>query len=172
MNTPCLLSNAREAAGLSKTALAELARTSRTTLSAYEHGRVSPTLDTVERILAATGHRLTTSPILRWQEMEVGGGRTAFVADRLPDLPVREAVRTFTVPLHLDWSRPGRVVDLADRGQRARAYEVALREGRPVDIESIIDGALLVDLWDELILPKHLRAAWEPVVEAARGTHG
>jgi transcriptional regulator with XRE-family HTH domain len=48
-----LLSAAREEAGLSKTDLAERARTSRTTLSAYEHGRVSPTLETVDRILAA-----------------------------------------------------------------------------------------------------------------------
>lgn len=172
MNSTTLLSAAREAAGLSKTDLAERARTSRTTLSAYEHGRVSPTLETVERILAATGHRLTTSPVLHWHEAEVGGGHIAFVADRLPDLPVREAVRAFELPLHLDWSRPGRVVDLADRVQRARAYEVVLREGRPVDIESIVDGALLVDLWDELVLPKRLRAAWQPIVEAAHATDG
>lgn len=164
-----LLSTAREAAGLSKTDLARRARTSRTTLSAYEHGRVSPTLDTVDRILEATGHRLTTSPVLHWRTVEFGRGRSSSVADQLPDLPVRKALRTVELPLHLDWSRVGRTVDLADRVQRARAYEVVLREGRPVDIEMIIDGALLVDLWDELVLPKRLRAAWQPVVEAARG---
>lgn len=172
MSSTILLSAAREAAGLSKTELAERACTSRTTLSAYEHGRVSPTLETVERILAATGHRLTTLPVLHWRQAEVGGGRIAFVADRLPDLPVREAVRTLELPLHLDWSRPGRVVDLADRRQRARAYEAVLREGRPVDIESIVDGALLVDLWHELVLPKRLRVAWEPIVEAAHSSDG
>lgn len=167
-----LLSEAREAAGLSKTDLAERAGTSRPTLSAYEHGRVSPTMETVERILAATGHRLTTTPVLLWHEVEIGDGRTAAVPNRLPDLPVGEAVRTFEMPLHLDWSRLGRVVDLADRRQRARAYEVALREGRPVDIESIVDGALLVDLWDELVLPKRLKAAWQHLVEEVRGAHG
>jgi transcriptional regulator with XRE-family HTH domain len=163
-----LLSEAREAAGLSKAALAERAGTSRPTLSAYEHGRVSPTLDTVERILAATGHRLAAAPVLRWGEVEVGRGRTAAVPDRLPDLPVREAVRSFEMPLHLDWSPPGRPVDLADRKQRARAYERVIREGRPADIESVIDGALLVDLWDELVLPKPIRVAWAPLVEDAR----
>jgi transcriptional regulator with XRE-family HTH domain len=167
-----LLSIAREAAGLSKTDLAERAHTSRTTLSAYEHGRVSPTLKTAERILAATGHRLTASPILRWQEAEIGGGRTAAVPHQLPDLPAREALRRFEMPLHLDWSRPGRVVDLADRRQRARAYEVVLREGRPVDIESVVDGALLVDLWDELVIPKQLRTAWTPLVDEASGDRG
>jgi hypothetical protein len=138
-------------------------------LSAYEHGRVSPTLDTAERILAAAGHRLTAAPVLRWREVETGGGRTAAVADRLPDLPARDAVRRLEMPLHLDWSRPGRAVDLADRRQRARAYEVVLREGRPVDIEAIVDGALLVDLWDVLVLPRKLRAAWQPVIDEAVG---
>lgn len=172
MGSRSLLSDAREAAGLSKTDLAERAHTSRTTLSAYEHGRVSPTLATVERILAATGHRLTTAPMLYWHEVDLGGGRTATVANGLPDLSARDALRTLEMPLHLDWSGPGRVVDLADRAQRALAYEVALREGRPVDIESIVDGALLVDLWDELVLPKRLRVAWQPTIEEARSTGG
>lgn len=167
-----LIAHARQAAGMSKTELAELAGTSRPTLSAYEHGRVSPTLDTVERILTAAGYRLAITPILHWREVDVGRGRTASVPDQLPDLPAREAVRVLDLPLHLEWSRPGSSVDLADRRQRARAYEVALREGRPADIESIVDGALLIDLWDELVLPRKLRAAWEPVLDSARGFHG
>ncbi|MFP5580245.1 MAG: helix-turn-helix domain-containing protein [Acidimicrobiia bacterium] len=164
-----VLSKAREAAGLSKTDLAERAQTSRSTLSAYEHGRVSPTLETAERILAAAGHRLRAEPVLSWKEVDVGGGRRAAVPGRLPDLPALEALRRLEMPLHLDWSRPTRAVDLADRRQRARAYEVVLREGRPVDIESIVDGALLVDLWDELVLPRRLRSAWAPLVDAAVG---
>ena len=166
-----LLSKARQAAGLSKTDLAQRSGTSRPTLSAYEHGRVSPTLATAERILAAAGHRLTAAPVLRWKDVEIGGGRTAAVPDRLPDLPAREAVRRLEMPLHLDWSRPGRVVDLADRRQRARAYEAVLREGRPVDIEAIVDGALLVDLWADLVLPQRLRVAWQPLIDEAVGRH-
>jgi transcriptional regulator with XRE-family HTH domain len=167
-----LLSEAREAAGLSKTQLAERAHTSRSTLSAYEHGRVSPTLDTAERLLAAAGHRLTAAPVLRWRDVEIGGGRTAAVPDQLPDLPAREAVRRLDMPIHLDWSRPGGRVDLADRRQRARAYEVVLREGRAVDIESIVDGALLVDLWTDLVLPRRVRAAWQALVDEAVGRDG
>ena len=167
-----LISRAREAAGLSKTDLADRAGTSRPTLSAYEHGRVSPTLDTVERILAATGFRLVTTPSLRWHEVEIGRGRTAPVPDQLPDLPARDALRVLDMPLHLEWSRPGRSVDLANRRQRARAYEVVLREGSPADIESIVDGALLVDQWDDIVLPRPLRRAWQAVIDATRERRG
>ena len=170
--TSALISRAREAAGLSKADLAERAGTSRPTLSAYEHGRVSPTLDTVERVLEAAGYRLAITPILHWRDVDVGRGRIASVPDQLPDLSVREAVRVVDLPLHLEWSRPGRFVDLADRRQRAQLYEAVLREGRPADVESIVDGALLVDLWDELVLPRRLRAAWEPLVDSARASHG
>ncbi|MEQ8716931.1 MAG: helix-turn-helix transcriptional regulator [Acidimicrobiales bacterium] len=167
-----VLTEARETAGLSKTDLAERAHTSRSTLSAYEHGRVSPTLETVERLLLATGRRLTSSPVLHWEEVGVGRGRTAAIPDRLPDLTPHEGLRTLTMPLHLDWSRPGRSVRLSDRRERARAYEVVLREGTPGDIESIVDGALLVDLWDELVLPRGLRAAWQPLVDEVVDTDG
>jgi len=31
-----------------------------------------------------------------------------------------------------------------------------------------VDGALLVDLWDELDLPHELRAEWQPIIDHAR----
>ena len=167
-----LLSTVREAVGLSQTDLAERASTSRPTLSAYEHGRVSPTLDTFERILAAAGYRLTATPVLAWHDVDLGRGRAAAVPDRLPDLPADQAFRQLELPLHLEWSRPHRRVDLADRRERTRAYEVVLREGRPSDIESIVDGVLLVDKWDELVLPRRLRAAWQPVIDTVRSSGG
>jgi transcriptional regulator with XRE-family HTH domain len=163
---------ARERAGLTQTELARRAGTSRPTLSAYEHGRVSPTVDTFERILHAAGFRLATAPVLTWQEVDLGRGRVAPVPDRLPDRPTRDALRRLELPLHLEWSRSNRTVDLADRRQRAQAYEVALRKGRPSDIESIVDGALLVDLWDDLVLPRRLRDAWQPLIDDVRGGHG
>lgn len=169
--TGALLTAAREAAGLSKADLAQRARTSRTTLSAYEHGRVSPTLDTADRILAAAGHRLTATPILQWTDVDIGRGRTVAVPDELPDLAAARALRTMVMPVHLDWSRPGRIVVLADRRQRAHAYEVVLREGRGSDIEAIVDGALLVDLWDDLVLPRHVRSAWQPLIDRVRTPH-
>lgn len=72
-----------------------------------------------------------------------------------------------TLPLEVDWSSPGISFDLADRRQRARCYEVVLREGMPADILRYIDGALLVDLWPELVVPREVRTAWQPIVEEA-----
>jgi len=70
-------------------------------------------------------------------------------------------------PLHLNWAAPGRQVDLADRRQHARAYEVVLRECQAVDIGRHVDGAPLVDLWNELVLPGHVHEAWAPLIAAA-----
>jgi transcriptional regulator with XRE-family HTH domain len=44
---------------LTQTALARRARTSQATISAYESGRKRPSVDTLSRLLAATGSRLT-----------------------------------------------------------------------------------------------------------------
>ena len=55
--------------------------------------------------------------------------------------------------------------DLADRSDRCRAYELVLREGTPADIASVVDGALLVDAWPDLILPTELRQAWQNLID-------
>jgi len=166
-----LLTEARERAGLTRAELARRSATSRPTLSAYEHGRVSPTLDTLERVVAATGHRLEIVRVPQWAEVSIGRGRVAHVVDALARLATHDAVATIELPLHLDWSSRDRTADLSHRQQRLRAYEAILREGRPVDIERFVDGALLVDAWDELVLPRPIRAAWQPVIDEARG-HG
>jgi integrase len=86
------------------------------------------------------------------------------VPERLPRLPVANALATVELPLHLDWSSPDRTVDLGDRRQHARCYEVVLREGTPTDIDTYVDGALLVDVWDDLVLPADIRRAWRDVI--------
>ena len=58
---------------------------------------------------------------------------------------------------------------LGERRQRARCYEVVLREGMPRDIVRYVDGALLVDLLSELVLPREIRDAWQPVIDEATG---
>lgn len=86
----------------------------------------------------------------------------------LPRLAISQALATVTLPLHLNWSDHGRAYDLADRRDRARVYEIVLREGTPADLLTYLDGALLVDVWDELMLPRDVRTAWAPVVAARR----
>ncbi len=166
MNPAGLLATARQDAGLTQDEVAARAHTSRPTLSAYEHGRKSPTLQTAARVLAASGHELQAVPRVEFREVRTSRGRSLAVPDALPRLPVRQALATVVLPLHLDWSSPGRTLDLADRRQRARAYEVVLREGQGSDIQRFVDGALLVDLWDELVLPRDVRDAWAPLIAA------
>lgn len=96
-----------------------------------------------------------------WSEIDFGRGRVAFVADVLWRIETGAAIGRVELPLHLEWSRNNRKVELWDRQRRLRAYETILREGRPIDVERFVDGALLVDAWDDLVLPIALRAAWQ-----------
>jgi transcriptional regulator with XRE-family HTH domain len=152
---------------MSQDELARRAHTSRPTLSAYEHGHKSPTLETAARILAEAGFELTIQPRVQFVEQITPRGRTVSVPTSLPRLPIEQALAAVALPLHLNWSAPGRQFHMRDRSQRARVYEIVLREGGPEDVLTYIDGALLIDLWNELVLPRHIRAAWAPAVESA-----
>jgi transcriptional regulator with XRE-family HTH domain len=154
-------------AGLTQQQLALRAGTSRPTLSAYEHGHKSPTLATVERLLDGAGFELSAVPKVTFREITRGHSRPFFVADRLWRLPIKDALADIALPMELNWSYPGRVFHLRDRRQRARCYEVTLREGMPPDIKGSIDGALLVDLWTDLVLPREIRDAWQLVIDGA-----
>lgn len=167
MGTEELLVRARRAAGLNQHDLAALAGTSRPTLSAYEHGRKSPTLETAARLLRAAGFELATQPRVSFSERVTPRGRVVLVPSSLPRLSPERALAAVTLPLHLNWSDPGRRFDLRDRRQRARVYEIVLREGGPEDILTYIDGVLLTELWDELVLPQDIRTAWAAVITAA-----
>jgi transcriptional regulator with XRE-family HTH domain len=166
MRTAELLIRARHEARLSQSELAIRARTSRPTLSAYEHGRTSPTMETAARLLAAAGQQLSVVPQVKFAERALSRSRTTLVPTFLPRLPVRQALATIALPLRLNWSQPNRQFKLSNREQRARVYEIVLREGTPADVLTYIDGALLVDLWDNLVLPRDVRAAWSDVVNS------
>ena len=56
------IKRARLRAGLTQHALAARAGTSQATISAYESGRKQPSLETLDRVLAATGTRLEVVP--------------------------------------------------------------------------------------------------------------
>lgn len=162
-----LIAEARRRASLSQEELAERAGTSRTAVCAYEAGAKDPRAETVERLLVAAGYRLELAPSLEWSLL--GTGRTTFSCpSALPHLEPGRALATVELPHHLAWS--GRTTfALADRHDRERVYEIVLTEGLPRDIESFVDGTLLIDLWDDLYLRKDVRAAWQPLIDRARG---
>lgn len=167
MSSAGLIESARRSAGMSQDELARRARTSRTTLSAYERGRKSPRLDTAGRLLHEAGFELTAAPRIDYVERVTKRGRSVWVPTQLARLPLSQAMAMVVLPLHLNWSQVRRTFRLADRAQRARAYEIVLREGGPDDLAAYIDGALLVDLWGELVLPRDVREAWTPLIAEA-----
>jgi len=59
MDSALILRDARARAGLTQAQLAQRAGTSQATISAYEHGRKAPSVETLARLLAAAGSRLT-----------------------------------------------------------------------------------------------------------------
>jgi transcriptional regulator with XRE-family HTH domain len=162
-----LLEQVRVSAGLTQEELARRAGTSRTALSAYEHGRKSPTAATFARLLSGAGWELAAQPHVSFTQQSDPYGKSTWVPDRLPRLDIAHALAMAELPLRLNWSAPGRVFDLRSRADRARVYEIVLQEGRPADILAYIDGALLADLWDDLVLPRAVRSAWDPVVRSA-----
>jgi transcriptional regulator with XRE-family HTH domain len=169
MQSKGLLERARRLAGLSRSELARRAGASRPTLAAYAAGTKSPNLATAERIIHAAGFDLDLTPHPIFREAAVAHGHAVYVPAVLPRLPLDRALRRVRLPLQLNWSQPGREFDLSDRRQRARVYEIVLRDGTGEDIWDYIDGALLVDLWQDLVLPAQLRREWQPLVDAVRG---
>ena len=135
-----LLERARASAGLTQDELAGRAGASRTTLSAYENGRKSPTVATFARLLAEARYELTAQPQVMFTRQPAARGRWVWVPDHLPRLDVAHAFAQVRLPLHLNWSAPGRVFDLGSRADRARVYEIVLQEGRPADILAHVDG--------------------------------
>ncbi len=97
-------------------------------------------------------------------------GKPTWIPDRLPRLDVARALAAVELPLHLNWSAPGRVFDLRSRADRARVYEIVLQEGTSADILNYVDGALLVDLWEDLVLPRSVRSAWAPLIALSSET--
>lgn len=62
MDVAASLRGARRRAGLTQAELARRAGTSQATISAYEHGRKAPSVETLGRLLAAAGARLAAVP--------------------------------------------------------------------------------------------------------------
>jgi transcriptional regulator with XRE-family HTH domain len=159
-----LLEHVRVSSGLTQEELARRAGTSRPTLSAYEHGRKSPTVATFARLLSRAGWELTAQPHVSFTQQTSAYGKPIWIPDRLPRLDVARALAAVELPLHLNWSAPGRVFDLRSRADRARVYEIVLQEGTSADILAYVDGVLLVDLWEDLVLPRSVRSAWAPLI--------
>ncbi len=170
MTPPSLIARARQQGGLSQRDLARRSGTSQPTLSNYERGEKSPTLAVTERIVRSSGFDLELVPRVGFVQHTGPRGEPYAVPDRLWRLDVGRAVADVVLPTHLHWSGPTRTYRLGDRADRARVYEIVLREGSEHDLLTLVDGALLHDVWDDLVLPAPLRGAWTPLVARYRAS--
>jgi transcriptional regulator with XRE-family HTH domain len=159
-----IIKRARRGSGLSQRELARRSGTSQSTLSTYEHGTKSPTLAVAERIVHTTGYALDLVPRVSFTVHVGARGEPFVVPDQLWRLNTVDALATVILPQHLHWSGKSRAFRLRDRRDRARVYEIVLREGEPGDLLTFIDGALLVDIWDDLVVPVAIREAWKPLL--------
>ena len=95
--------------------------------------------------------------------------RPVAVPDDVDDPGLVKATGVVELPSWVRWSGPLRRYDLADRRDRALVYEQVLTEGTEDDVRYFVVLDDLVELWDELVLPDHVRAAWAAWLEARRG---
>jgi hypothetical protein len=95
--------------------------------------------------------------------------RPVAIPDDVDAPEVEKASGRVALPLRVQWSRPRREYDLSDDYDRMRVYEQVLREGTEADVRWFIDVDVLIDLWDEMVLPPHVRQAWARWLGERRG---
>jgi hypothetical protein len=74
------------------------------------------------------------------------------------------------LPARLFWSGPdprGVRWDLSDPVRRRDLYEITLVEGTLDDVRELVNGAELLRVWEQMYLPPWVRAAWQPLIDAA-----
>lgn len=162
-----VIETARRAAGLSQRRLADLARTQQSSVSEYESRRKSPTLEVVERLLNAAGAKLTVSPLVVWDYLEDPEVNVVFFPDRLWSVPVPDCFSRVQVIRRMLDTHEHTIWDLSDPADRVAYYERVLVHGLPEQMEDAVDGVLLVQAWPDLVLPRVVRALWQPVIDAA-----
>jgi hypothetical protein len=64
------------------------------------------------------------------------------------------------VPINVYWG-PRHTFNLDNESDVIETYQAALREGRVIDQEELLNHALLVEIWPELMLPVRVRELWE-----------
>ena len=94
---------ARHRAGLTQRALAERARTSHTTLAAYESGSKTPRVDTFDRILRAAGYapdlELRPRPDATPADREAKGRELLAALELAAAFPLRRQARHLPPPV-------------------------------------------------------------------------
>lgn len=86
--------------------------------------------------------------------------RPVAIPDDICDATLVKASGLVELPLRISWSEPSITYDLSRRADRLRVYEQVLREGTEDDVRYHVDVEELARVFDELVLPPYVRAAW------------
>jgi len=162
------LKASRLAAGLTQADMAERTGIARPNIAGYENRRREPLFTTAIKLLEAASASTEIEPPVTWSWTD--DRRPYAIPSRLWRLSPAAALGLFEPGPHLWWSGPPLELNLAQRPDRCRAYELVLREGSSQDIEPLVDAVLLCEAWPDLTLPRSLRAAWAPLVAVALGS--
>ncbi len=171
MERPTIIEIARKARGWTQVELARAGGTSQATISAYERREKSPSLGVIERLVGEAGYTLRLDHTVDFKQF-FDGQTLYWIPDRLWRVEPRLCFSKVKFPDAVAHRESGewqqRYFDLADRDDRRRVYQYLLQAGIPVWIWRWVDAALLVDLWDELDLPRQLRIEWQPLIDHVR----
>ena len=160
---------ARKAAGLSQRRLAELARTQQSSVSEYEKRRKSPTLEVVERLLDAADAELAVKRRVDFVYLKDPVLGLLAVPNRLWQVPVPRCFSRVQLFPFMGYADGKEIWDLSDPAERIQFYELALCHGPDDVLVETVDGALLVEAWPNMRLPDSVRAAWQPLIDEAKG---
>jgi transcriptional regulator with XRE-family HTH domain len=163
---PTIIELARRAAGLTQAELAARAGTTQSAVSMYERRRKIPLLDIAERLMQAAGADLGMVTTVVFEVDFLPWLKAFWYPDRLWRVEVPGCFDRVRMPDLVGGTEQDEW-DLRDRTDRRRLFENLLVEGTQYMMMRWVDGALLVDVWAELVLPEKVRAAWEPAVAAA-----
>jgi hypothetical protein len=64
------------------------------------------------------------------------------------------------LPVNIWWTGSQRTFDLDDPKDLRRVYVLVLSEGTEEDVSHFIDGEILLQIFDELRLPRHVEKRW------------
>ena len=95
--------------------------------------------------------------------------RPVAVPPDVDDPGLVKASGVVVLPRHVRWSDPPRSYDLTDRKDLLSAYEQVMSEGDDNDVRRFVDVDVVLELWDDMVLPERVRRAWASWFRAQRG---
>ena len=123
----------------------------------------------VARLLAVAGFDLALAPYVDFEEHSAPGIEPFWVPSMLWRVHTPDCFARVGIPDLVRHTEQNEW-DLRDREQRVRAYEILMQHSLPQSMIRWLDGALLIDLWDDLELPDLVRNAWTPAYALATDT--